>query len=108
MVWAKLDGFKCPAKGCSSMTPQNLVCKKDQSALYINEKGMVKCSGTTLHTGILATWTWNCGDSWHNGEYIKADRYSFVFALSRALQILAKMDSKWCSDLISESERQLK
>ena len=50
--------------------------------------------------GDIITWGWNCGDSYHQGEYLPADLEGFTFALSMAVQMTGKAGSAWVASLI--------
>ncbi|XP_052227139.1 uncharacterized protein LOC127841969 isoform X3 [Dreissena polymorpha] len=103
--WVQLENFKCPAARCPSKKPFTWVCARDGNYTYMNALGRMKCS-TNAHNGNIISWTWNCGDDFHNGEYLAADLEGFTFALSQAVQLMGKMGSAWVANLITELGKQ--
>ncbi|KAH3783477.1 uncharacterized protein LOC127842231 isoform X2 [Dreissena polymorpha] len=103
--WVQLENFQCPAASCPSKQPFTWVCAKDGNYTYMNALGKMKCR-TNAHHGKIISWTWNCGDDFHNGEYLAADLEGFTFALSQAVQLMGKMGSAWVANLIMELGKQ--
>ncbi|KAH3795437.1 hypothetical protein DPMN_148987 [Dreissena polymorpha] len=104
-TWIQLDSFTCPAAGCSARTKGKWVCATDNSDMYINELGKMKCYNGT-HIADLCRWGWNCGSSSHNGKFVTADFEGFSFALSQAVQLMTKGGSEWVSKLVIEIGKQ--
>ncbi|KAH3783513.1 hypothetical protein DPMN_161451 [Dreissena polymorpha] len=97
--------FQCPATNCPSKEPKTWKCAKDGNYIYLNGLGKMKCY-TNAHNGDIITWTWNCGDDFHKGQYLAADMEGFTFALSQAVQLMGKMGSLWVANLITELGKQ--
>ncbi|XP_053391840.1 uncharacterized protein LOC128554596 [Mercenaria mercenaria] len=100
--WIQLVDFQCPA--CPDKRGGNWICASHGNPVYLNENGVMECSTTC--TGKVINWRWNCGSSYHNGEYLKADLEGFTFALSQAVQLMTKGGSEWTAKLITELGKQ--
>jgi len=54
----------------------------------------------------VCRWRWNCGDIFHNGEYMAADFEGFTFAMSMAVQFAKKAGTKWVASLVTALGKQ--
>ncbi|KAH3783435.1 uncharacterized protein LOC127842227 [Dreissena polymorpha] len=104
-VWVLLEDFQCPSKECPSKKPFKWRCLKDDEPVFLSQLGVIKCQ-SELHRGDLSRWGWNCGSEYHKGEFFHADVEGFTFALSQAVQLMARMGSEWVQELIGAIGKQ--
>ncbi|KAH3724381.1 uncharacterized protein LOC127853221 [Dreissena polymorpha] len=99
MPWVQMNNFRCPVASCPSEARFDWVCVADGSPMFLNEFGVISC-GNGWHSGNINTWGWNCGNTYHNCGFGRADFEAFSFGLSQAAQMLQQHGAWWFQQLV--------
>lgn len=75
--------ISCPADGCpgGKKTPTHWVHAKDSEYTWISNQARIRCGRSYCSTDHMKDWSFNCGDRYHNGQYLSASYTSFKEAI---------------------------